>query len=63
MSAQQGRQSPEPETQSGAQVNDPPSDAKGVSQGGNNQEQSKSDVEVCVVLLYVHPIHKKEKQR
>ncbi|KAM3074996.1 hypothetical protein ACMFMG_007541 [Clarireedia jacksonii] len=40
-----GRQSPDPENQSGAQVNDPPSDAKGVSQGENNQDASKSDLE------------------
>ncbi|KAB8302424.1 hypothetical protein EYC80_005838 [Monilinia laxa] len=40
----EGRQSPPPETQSGAQK-DAPSDAKGVSQGGNNQEDSKSDLD------------------
>ncbi|KAG4029828.1 hypothetical protein MFRU_014g01250 [Monilinia fructicola] len=40
----EGRQSPPPETQSGAQK-DAPSDAKGVSQGGNNQKDSKSDLD------------------
>lgn len=41
----EGRQSPPPETQTGAQK-DAPSNAKGVSQGGNNQQDSKSDLEV-----------------
>jgi len=41
----EGRQSPDPEQSSGAQQNDPPSNAKGVSQGGSNQDQSKKDLE------------------
>lgn len=46
----EGRQSPPPETQSGAQKG-APSDAKGVSQGGNNQQDSKSDLEVRRIIL------------
>ncbi|PQE04622.1 esterase lipase protein [Rutstroemia sp. NJR-2017a BBW] len=45
MSANEGRQSPDPESQSGAQVNDPPSDAKGISQGEDSKKESKSDIE------------------
>lgn len=47
----EGRQSPPPETQTGAQK-DAPSNAKGVSQGGNNQQDSKSDLEVRKVYPY-----------
>lgn len=43
----QGRQSPPPERQSGAQQQEPPSNAKGVNQGSNNQDESKSQIDVC----------------
>lgn len=42
----QGRQSPPPETQTGAQQQAPPSNAKGVDDDSNNQEESKRQLEV-----------------
>ncbi|KAG0649891.1 hypothetical protein D0Z07_3677 [Hyphodiscus hymeniophilus] len=45
MSENEGRQSPPPEEQSGAQGRDPPSDAKGVNPETNNQEESKSQID------------------
>jgi len=46
MSSQnEGRQSPPPEAQSGAQQQDAPSDGQGVNEGTNNKEESKSQVE------------------
>jgi len=46
MSAQnQGRQSPPPEEQSGAQQQDAPSSGHGVNESSNNQNESKSQIE------------------
>lgn len=47
MSENEGRQSPPPEEQTGAQQQDPPSNAKGVNPDSNNQDESKSQIEVC----------------
>jgi len=47
-SQEQGRQSPDPETQTGAQQQDPPSNAKGVNDSENpesNKETSKKELE------------------
>lgn len=49
-SQEQGRQSPDPETQTGAQQQDPPSNGKGVNDSSNedsNKETSKKELEVC----------------
>jgi hypothetical protein len=49
MSAQnEGRQSPEPERQTGAQQQDAPSHGQGVNEGSNNKEESKSQLKVCL---------------
>ena len=49
MSAQnEGRQSPEPERQTGAQQQDAPSHGQGVNEESNNKEESKSQLEVCL---------------
>lgn len=52
-SQEQGRQSPDPENQTGAQQRDPPSDGKGVNDSENpesNKETSKKELEV-----WTHP--------
>jgi hypothetical protein len=43
----EGRQSPPPEQQSGAQQQDPPASGHGVNEQSNNQDESKSQLEVC----------------
>jgi hypothetical protein len=54
MSAQNGgRQSPSPERSTGAQQQDTPSDGQGVNEGTNNKEESKSQLEVYLFLLYL----------
>ncbi|RDW66503.1 hypothetical protein BP6252_10138 [Coleophoma cylindrospora] len=45
MSSQEGRQSPPPETQSGKQLQDPPSDGHGVNDSTSNKETSKAQLE------------------
>jgi hypothetical protein len=47
MSANEGRQSPPPEEQSGAQQQDPPASGQGVNEQSNNQNESKSQLDVC----------------
>lgn len=47
----QGRQSPPPEEQSGAQQQDAPSDGQGVNTKTNNLEENKKQLEVCVSFL------------
>jgi len=42
-------QSPPPETQKGSQQGAPPSDGQGVNKNSNNQEESKAQLEVCLV--------------
>ena len=42
----QGRQSPPPEEQSGAQQQDAPSSGQGVNDSSNNQNESKSQIDV-----------------
>ena len=55
MSANEGRQSPPPETQTGAQLHDPPANAKGVNPNSNAQNESKSQIDVCLYpSLTVH---------
>ena len=44
-SENQGRQSPDPERESGAQK-DPPSSGQGVNDSSNNKDDSKSQLEV-----------------
>jgi hypothetical protein len=46
----QGRQSPPPERQTGAQQQDAPSEGKGVNDQSNNQEESKAQLEVCSLV-------------
>lgn len=48
MSENEGRQSPPPEQQTGAQQQDPPANAKGVNPDSNNQDESKSQIDVCL---------------
>ena len=44
---EQGRQSPDPETQKGSQI-DAPSNAHGVNEGSDNKEDSKKQLDVCL---------------
>jgi len=41
----QGRQSPPPERQTGAQQRDPPANGQGVNEESNNKEESKAQLE------------------
>jgi len=45
MSANEGGQSPPPEQQSGAQLQDPPASGHGVNEKSKNQDESKSELE------------------
>jgi hypothetical protein len=51
MSANEGRQSPPPEEQSGAQQQDPPASGQGVNEQSNNQNESKSQLDVCYIIF------------
>lgn len=46
MSSQEGRQSPPPENQSGAQQQDPPASGKGTDSAENKDEVNKLGLEV-----------------
>ena len=48
MSSQEGRQSPPPERQTGAQLNDAPAHGQGTDDAGNKQETNKTGLEVSV---------------
>jgi hypothetical protein len=41
-----GRQSPPPDSQSGAQQKDAPSDGQGINTSSNNKDESQSQLEV-----------------
>lgn len=46
MSSAEGRQSPPPESQSGAQLKDTPAQGQGTDDASNKQETNKSSIEV-----------------
>ena len=48
-----GRQSPPPEQSSGAQQQSTPANGQGINQGSNNQEESKSQIDVSSPFLSI----------
>ncbi|KAF3761565.1 hypothetical protein M406DRAFT_323920 [Cryphonectria parasitica EP155] len=45
MSSGEGRESPDPETQTGAQLHDAPADGQGVTNTDNKAENNQSDLD------------------
>lgn len=51
MSSQEGRQSPPPESQSGAQLKDTPADGQGTDTFDNKQDSNKAGLEVRWLVI------------
>lgn len=43
----EGRQSPDPERQTGAQLQDPPASGKGTDDASNKEQTNKESLDVC----------------
>ena len=48
MSSQEGRQSPPPERQTGAQLNDAPAGGQGTDNADNKDQTNQSGLDVCL---------------